>query len=418
MTEEQVLHWIHSTELFGSVLGLASIRELLKRLGNPQKKVRMIHVAGTNGKGSVCAMLASVLTEEGYRTGLYTSPYVEEFRERICIDGEMISSSNLAECGMKVKQACETMTKDGLSHPTEFELVTALGFLYFAQQKCDFVVLEVGLGGRLDATNVIDPPLLAVITSIDYDHTERLGNTLEKIAYEKCGIIKPGSIVVSSPGQQEEVLQVMNQRAKEEHISLFIAPEPKEIKATLEQTMFEWNREQYSLPLLGGYQAQNGATALEAIERLREASVAISNRAVMEGFRKVRHKARMELIRPGLLIDGGHNLSGIKALCDFVRQAKEKGRILIVAGMLEDKDYQACASLLRKLADVLISTQSDSPRKLEAEAFAQCAKADLCEKDPVKAVELALNQKQQDDLIVACGSFTLAGPIRSKFLKK
>lgn len=418
MTQEQVIQWIHSTELFGSVLGLSSIRELLRRLGNPQKKLQIIHVAGTNGKGSVCTMLASVLTAQGYRTGLYTSPYIEEFRERICIDNEMISPSALAECGQLVKQACDEMRADGLSHPTEFELVTAIGLLYFEREKCDFVVLEVGLGGRLDATNVIDPPLLSVITMIDFDHVARLGNTLGEIAYEKCGIMKEGSRAVSAPNQPPEAEQVIRETASRLNIPLSFAASPSRISASFQKTEFVWNDETYAVPLLGEYQAFNAATALEAMGKLQKIGVAISKEAIVKGLSKVRHKARMELIRPNLMIDGGHNLSGITALCDFIRQRKENRKIFIVAGMLEDKDHRACGALLRQTADVLIATQTDSPRRLEAEVFARDTQADFCKQDPIEAVRLALQLAKPEDLIVACGSFTLAGPIRSEFLIK
>ncbi len=418
MTEEQVLNWIHSTELFGSVLGLDTIRELLKRLGNPQNQMKIVHVAGTNGKGSVCSMLASILTESGYKTGLYTSPYIEQFRERIRIDGQMISADQLAKCGKQVKQACEQMTKDGLPHPTEFELVTALGFLYYAQQQCDFVVLEVGLGGRLDATNVIDAPLLSIITSIDFDHVARLGNTLKEIAFEKCGIIKKGTVVVTSPNQPDEVLQVIKARSNEESVSLCIAKTPCNIHATMKETVFVCDGSTYSLPLLGQYQTQNGATVLEAVKQLNLLGIEISDSALRRGLAKVEHIARLELIRPNLLIDGGHNLSGIKALTSFIRQTKKEGRIYVVAGMLKDKDYVKCAKLLRGLADVLIATETDSPRKLEAKEFSECCQADLCEPDLVKAVKTALDQATDKDMVIACGSFTLVGPVRSNFLIK
>lgn len=418
MTEQEMMNWIHSTELFGSVLGLDSIRELLNRLDNPQKKLRIIHVAGTNGKGSVCSMLASVLTEAGYRTGLYTSPYVEQFRERIRIDGTMISPEELAECGECVKCAAEQMVKDGLSHPTEFELITALGFLYYARKKCDFVVLEVGLGGRLDATNVIDPPVLSVITMIDYDHTDRLGDTLEQIAFEKCGIIKSGSVVVTSPNQPGAVLSVIRKKCEEESVSLFVTDEPKEVQASFDGTSFCWEGERYCLPLLGNYQAKNGVTVLEALKQLRNSGILISDEAVQRGLKQVTHIARMELIRPNLMIDGGHNLSGICEMITFLRNTNRKGRTIVVLGMLEDKDYPACARLLREYSDVLIATETDSPRKLKAERLAGQSGADICETDMFRAVQLACELAERDDLVIVCGSFTLVGPIRARFLEK
>lgn len=418
MTERQILDWIHSTEKFGSVLGLKSIRELMNRLGNPQEQLQFIHVAGTNGKGSICSMLASVLTESGYKTGLYTSPYIEQFRERIRIDGIMISESELVTCGNEVKKACEEMVRDGLSHPTEFELVTAIGFLYYAKQKCDYVVLEVGLGGRLDATNVISSPLLTIITTIDFDHVARLGNTLKEIAFEKCGIIKKGTSVVTSPNQAKEVLDLIKKRVAEEKAKLIITKNPENETATFEGTCFRYDNHEYTLPLLGDYQTINGATVIECVHCLRELGVVISEESLCSGLKKVTHIARMEFIRKNMLIDGGHNLSGIESLCDFVRRNHKNGRIYVVSAMLEDKDYKSCAKLLRELADVLITTETDSPRKIPAEKFATFCQSDFTEPDCCKAVQLALGQIEENDLILVCGSFTLVGPIRSEFIEK
>lgn len=417
MTEEQVISWIHSTERFGSVLGLASITELLRRLGNPQKKLKIIHVAGTNGKGSVCAALAAILTAQGYRTGLYTSPYIEEFRERICIGNQMISPADLAKCGERVKQCCDGMERDGLAYPTEFELVTAIGFLYFEQSQCDFVVLEVGLGGRLDATNVIDPPLLSVITSIDFDHVDRLGHTLREIAFEKCGIIKPGSVAVTSPGQTDEALRVIREVTAERKVPLSVSPMPEQICADLSGTAFTWKGQAYRSALLGGHQAINAACCLQGIEALRANGVTVSDEAVRLGLSRVRHKARMELIRPNFILDGGHNLSGVTALCDFIRHIRGDRKIVIVAGMLRDKDYRSCGSMLRREADVLIATQTDSPRRLPMEEFAAAAQADECFENPVDAAQRALALAGKSGLAVACGSFTTVGPIRSKYCR-
>ena len=418
MSETKILDWIHSTEKFGSILGLASIRELMNRLGNPQEQLKFIHVAGTNGKGSVCSMLASILTECGYKTGLYTSPFIEQFRERIRIDGIMISESDLVICGNEVKKVCEEMVLDGLPHPTEFELVTAIGFLYYAKQKCDYVVLEVGLGGRLDATNIISSPLLTVITTIDFDHVARLGNSLKEIAFEKCGIIKSKTTVVTSPNQTDDVLQLIKTITAEKNATLSIAQNPINENATFEETYFEYANQEYRLPLLGKYQTINGATVIECVNCLRILGVDIPKEALYSGLNKVTHIARMEFIRKNLLIDGGHNLSGIESLCDFVRQNHKNGRIYVISAMLEDKDYKSCAKLLRELADIFISTETDSPRKLTAEEFAVFCQADIIESDCRKAVQLALNNAEENDLIIVCGSFTLVGPIRSEFIEK
>ena len=221
MNYRETLDWIHGTERFGSQLGLTRMQELLRRLGDPQKGLRCIHVAGTNGKGSTTTMIASALQKAGFKTGRYISPFILEFRERMQINGEMIPPESLASLGEKVRLAADEMGQEG-TPPTEFELVTAIGFLWFAAERCDAVVLEVGLGGRLDATNVIEAPLVAAICRIDYDHTAILGDTLTAIAGEKCGILKPGSRVICYPDQAEEALAVIRRRTREEGDRLIV----------------------------------------------------------------------------------------------------------------------------------------------------------------------------------------------------
>lgn len=431
MTYDEAIEFIYSACRFGSVLGLDSIGELLSRLGNPQKQLQYIHVAGTNGKGSTCAMLANILQKQGYRTGLYISPYVEEFGERMQVNGQKIPPDVVGELTGQLRAASESMCRDGLAHPTEFELVTALAFLYFVREKCDYVVLEVGLGGRFDATNIIDPPLLAIITLIDIDHTKQLGTTIPQIAFEKCGIIKAGCKgVVSYGAQHAEALAVIRREANGKGVPLTLPDQEgffQKSSGTLDQdgiksfdadgTRFTYRGEAYFLPLLGKHQVQNALTVLAATDALNQYGVKISLESVRAGMETVRFPGRMERIRDNLFIDGAHNLSGMEAFCDAARLVAGDRRIIAVAGMLADKDYTHCAALLRETCDYLIATAPEHPRALASEEFAKVSGADTCDPDAERAVETALRLAGQGALVCVCGSLYLIGGIRRRFRK-
>lgn len=401
MNYDEALAFIHSVLKFGSKLGLANISELMRRLGNPQDKIKTIHVAGTNGKGSTSAMLAKILECQGYKTGLFTSPYIEDFCERIQINSEMIDRDTLARLTYKVKAVCDSMVEDGFNHPTEFEVVTAIGFLYFAE--CDYAVIEVGLGGRLDATNVLKAPVLSVITFIDYDHTEYLGETLAEIAYEKCGIIKPGVPVVSYPYQADEALGVIQKSAVEKNSKLYIAKAEN-----------KYNGIPIFPSMLGEHQKKNMQTVLEAVRVLKEYGCEISDVSVVNGIEKTKFIGRFEYIDDNLIIDGAHNSSGMKTFCDTVRECKYN-RLIVVCGMLGDKSYEECAEMVSEVADVLIATEPDNPRKLPAEKFAEVLGTDLYFQSPLEAVSYAKAILEEGDLIAVCGSLYLIGEIRQKF---
>lgn len=409
MTIEQAMDFIHGTEKFGSVLGLDSVGELLRRLDNPQQKLRFIHVAGTNGKGSTCTMLARCLTKQGYRTGLFTSPYLEDFRERIRVDGEMIAPDRLAALTHRVAQACHDMVAEGWAHPTEFELVTALGFLYFLEQRCELVVLEVGLGGRFDATNIIPAPLVAVICVIARDHMEQLGETLPEIAGEKCGIIKPGSRVVCYGQQPEEALHTIRSCTEQVGVPLYL-PSPEDV-VLQEQGVFSYHSFTISLPLLGAHQIQNALTVLTTVEALRDCGLQIDTEKVEQAIGTVTFAGRIEQVRENLWLDGAHNRSGMEALCKTLQE--QNRRIVAVCGMLRDKEYEACAALLADVADVIVTTEPANPRKLPAEEFARVFSTPWFESDPQKALALAESLAHEDDLICVCGSLYLLGEIRS-----
>ena len=338
MNYEQALQYIHSVNWAFCKPGLERITALCRALGNPQKKLRFIHVAGTNGKGSTSSMLASILQKAGYRTGLYTSPYIRTFCERIRVDGENIPEDALAKLTEQIQPIADTMQ----DKPTEFELITALAFEYFYRTKCDAVVLEVGLGGRLDSTNVIENTALSIITGIDFDHTALLGNTISEIAAEKAGIIKEGRPVLFGGADGEAydtVLGIAQQKNAPFHQVLRSSYVQKE--ATLEGTVFDYMHYQnLHLPLLGVYQSYNATLVLTAVELLKEQGFAIDDKAVCQGLSAVRWPARFELLSrdPIIIYDGGHNPEGVRAAVASIKAYFGGQRVNILSGVMADKD--------------------------------------------------------------------------------
>lgn len=307
MTPAEALEFIHSESWLGSKPGLSRTQELLHRCGDPQDRLRFVHVAGTNGKGSVCAMLASVLTAAGYKTGLYISPYIARFSERMSIDGREIPMEELAQITEMIRPHALAMEDS----PTEFELVTAIAMEYFARSRCDIVVLEVGLGGRLDSTNVIAAPECAVLTNIGLDHTEILGDTVEMIAAEKAAIIKTGSTAVLY-AQKASVMELARETCQSLGVPLRIADFSRltSVSDTLDGQVFRYRSwEELNLPLLGAHQLRNAAVVLETVEALRGRGYEIPQAAVREGLAKTRWPARFEIVsrKPYFVVDGGHN---------------------------------------------------------------------------------------------------------------
>lgn len=424
MTYEEVLEFIHNALKGGIKPGLSRIARLMEHLGNPEKTLRFIHVAGTNGKGSTAATIASILKEAGYRTGLYISPFIQDFRERISIDGRMISKEDLVLLMERIIRVSHLMEREELGAPTEFELVTALAFLYYAEQHCDFVVLEVGLGGRFDATNVIDVPLVSVICSISMDHMEYLGNTLEQIAFEKAGIMKEDGVTVLYPVQQPCVFETIRELAGERKNEL-ITPALGELRILRESSggnVFQYRGEEYRTPLLGEHQIYNALTALEAV-RVLQRTVAIPEDAVKNGMAHTAFPGRLEMVhqRPDVLIDGGHNSDGVRCTVEAVKKLYPGRRILGVMGVCKDKEYQETVSAVAQLCDVLIATQADTPRRLDAAQVARVAQAHcnhvLVAEKPEEAIRLALWEAAPQDVILCCGSLYWIGDIRTYFHK-
>lgn len=419
MDYQQTLDYIHSLNKFGKKAGLNNITRLLALMGNPQDKLKYVHIAGTNGKGSTTTMIASVLQNAGYKTGKYISPFVIDFRERMQINNEMISQAELIECAAYVKQFADQMTAEG-EGPIEFEVVTAIAFEWFARSGCDIVSLEVGLGGRYDATNVIKPPLASVICSISLDHVEILGDTIDKIAYEKCGIIKEGSVTVCYPDQYPLALEVIKEQAALHSNQLIIGDRGAvEVRSTgLEGTRLRYKGLDILLPLPGSHQINNFLNAVEALLYLREAhGYQISDACIEEGIAKVRFPARMELLhtKPTIILDGAHNQSGIDVLCNALEMVKDR-KISLIIGMLGDKDFSSSLGRLAAMVDHIHTVTPPTPRALSAEKLAEQLKtikdAVSAYESPEAAFAAAVRDLGTEDVLVICGSLYLATDMR------
>lgn len=362
--------YLEQLRLVGSRFGTDCEKELLSLLGNPQDKLRFIHVAGTNGKGSFCSMMSSVLQKQGYKVGLYTSPYIVIFNDRIRVNGLPIAEDDINDLFLRVRQKADTMK----TPPSSFDFITAAAFLWFYETKCDIVVLEVGLGGRYDSTNVIKNSLLSVITGIAFDHTEILGDTIEKIAWEKAGIIKENCPALYG-GNDEKALNVIKNECEEKHSELTVKnPDSlKILSTTLDGTEFEFDGKEYFIRLLGLYQPANAATVLAAIDVLRKHGFEISETAVKDGLASAVWQARFEKIadEPVVLYDGGHNPQGVRAAVESVRAYFGDKKINLLVGILADKAHGEMAEELAKIADRVICIAPPSPRALPAEALAE-----------------------------------------------
>lgn len=425
MNYQEALDYIHGTYKFGSKLGLENIKYLLDLLGNPHKKLKIIHVAGTNGKGSTCSYIHSILKEAGYRVGLYTSPYLEEFTERMRINGEDIPKDKLGNITAIVKDKIEQMVAEGKNHPTEFEVVTAIAFYYYAEENVDFVVLEVGLGGRLDATNVVEDPLLSVITPIGLDHTEYLGDTLAKIGYEKGGIIKENGFVLSYP-QEEEVMEVLEGLCKERSSKLFVTDfESLTIhNSSVEEQTFSVNilgkaYDDIKIQMAGIHQIYNACTALGVVEILRTyRDISIEEEAIRNGLYHAKWPGRFEVLRknPLIIIDGAHNLHGAIALRKSMDSLLKDHKITFVVGMLQDKDVEGVLEDVMPLMNKVIATRPNNPRAMSAEDLAEKLKGFhketyACEDIP-SAIKKAFDITDPKEVILFSGSLYMIGEVR------
>lgn len=422
MTTEQALEYIRSVKWLGSKPGLSRIRALLQSLGNPQKSLKFVHVAGTNGKGSTCAMISSVLCTAGYRVGLHTSPYLSRLNECMRVCGTQITDKKLTELVEIVRPAADAMD----DHPTEFEIITALALTFFSRHKCDIVVLEVGLGGELDSTNVIDTPELAVITAIGLDHTAQLGNTIGLVASTKAGIIKPGGDVVVY-GAEPEALRVFEDRCASVGAKLtrvdFSRLTVREL--TLDGSVSDFEPyKNLRIPLAGAFQPKNMALAVTALEVLRDKGWNIKDEHLRAGLANTAWPGRFELLRrdPVVILDGAHNVHGITAACDGFKALFPGRKLVILIGVMADKDVGTMTKLLSEYAAAFVTVTPHNPRALPAKELARLlgqygvpvTACDTIDDGVRKSLQLA---RDSNAPIAALGSLYFSADVRKAFME-
>lgn len=431
MNYNEALQFIHESHKFGMRLGLDNIKKLLELLGNPQDNLNIIHVAGTNGKGSTCSFISSILKESGYKVGLYTSPFLETFTERIRVNGENIREEEVGKIVSLIKEKIEIMVSEGYSYPTEFEIVTAMAFYYYNQEKVDFVALEVGLGGRYDATNVIDKPVVSAITSISLDHTGILGDTLAKIAFEKGGIIKEDCPTIVYP-QQEEASEVIKNICAEKK-SKYIECDFKNIEiksSNINSQIYNCNingkeLRDLEIKLIGDHQIKNSIVALNVIEYLNDIKITnISEENIRKGLLETKWPGRIEKIseNPMFIIDGAHNEEGAKSLANSIDKYFENKNKILVIGMLEDKDIESVLDLLIPKFNKVITTTPDNPRAIDANKLKEKIERYnievTCKPNIKEAVDYALEISNKDDVIISAGSLYMIGNVRTIIVNK
>ena len=420
MDYQQSRAYIRDAEQYaGGAMDLTNIKELMKRLGNPQDQLKYIHVAGTNGKGSVIAYLYTTLMKAGYHVGRYISPSVYSYREKIETEGKPISREKFAEQTKRVAAVIEEMTAEGLAHPTPFEIETAVAFLFFAEEKCDPVILEVGMGGITDATNLITTTELAVLVPISMDHQSFLGNTISEIAEKKAGIIKPGSSVVTI-GQETEALEVIKKTGAEAGADVCVADvsEAEVLEADFTGQRFCYKGEEYTLSLAGSYQTENAVLALEALRILDERGYHTTLEQRKEGLWATRWNGRLTIIHkdPLFIVDGAHNPAAADMLEDSVRKYFKDRRLFFIMGVFKDKDYPYIIRKLCPYAEQILAIETpDNPRALPAEELAKAIRpynANVrAEKNIPRAVEELFEMAGKDDVILSFGSLSFIGEI-------
>lgn len=427
ITFTEAMEYIYSTGKYGSVLGLESMKCLLEELNNPQKELKFVHIGGTNGKGSTGAFIGSVLAVSGYKVGRYISPSVLAYEEKIqtlSYDGKGLLTSNITkdqtvEAIKEIKSACDRMVEKGHKHPTTFEIETAMSFLHFKIIKCDITVIEVGLGGRLDATNVIQNVLCSVITSISMDHMDYLGDTLAKIAKEKAGIIKPFVPVVSYE-QQKEVRKVLKETCDSQNSSFVMADfsDVRIIAEDLSGTIFHYqNYKDLFISLLGENQVYNGVVALHAIEELIKKGYTINEKQIREGFRLTKWRGRFEVIKehPTIIVDGAHNEDAARMLAHNIELYFNGKHLTFIMGVLKDKDYESILQHTASYANTIITITPNNNRGLPSSELAKAAR-EYCNhvidgETVSNALELALEQVDKEDIVLIFGSLSFLGDI-------
>lgn len=419
---EESLKYIKSTQKFGSVLGLERIRKLMALLGDPQKELKFVHVAGTNGKGSTVAFMGSVLTEAGYSVGMYTSPGLHGLNDRIRIGTKEIADHQVSEIMTDIRKSIEEMIQEGYDSPTEFEIITALALLHFHREHCDIVLLEVGLGGRLDSTNVIDAPAVSVITSVDYDHMDILGNTLGEIAGEKAGILKPGTELILYP-QREEVEEVILLKADALGIPVHKVNfnEVQILRQDDYTQQFRYEGEDYKLTILGDHQVKNAVVAMEALKLLSSRVMRIPHDDLKKGLLLAKWPGRFEMLShdPLVVIDGAHNRQGVEVLKGNLKRYFEGRKVIFIMGVLKDKNYTEMVREVLPLAKSFVTITVDNERALRGDELASMIREEgkeaFAAETVEKAVEKALSLREEDDILCGFGSLYYINEVREYF---
>ena len=411
-TAQDAIDHIHSLSRFGKKSGLSNITLMLERLDNPHRKMKFVHVVGTNGKGSVSNMTKNILTSHGYKVGYYTSPYIEFFSERICIGNDMISDDDLISYTSRVIEVSKDI------HPIEFEFITAMAFLYFKEKACDVVVLEAGLGGRLDSTNVIDTPLVNVITPIGYDHTQILGETLSEIAFEKACTIKENSTVVISAKMHDECKNVISKRCAEMSAKLIVPDSfPQNVSYSLSGTSFTYKGNHYILSLLGTYQVDNAITAIETAHALMS-KLELGEDDISKGLSSSFWKCRFEIsgTSPLTVLDGAHNSHGIEALIESIDTYFQNRKKIFLFSMLGEKDWQKSIDLICDRCDRIVLTKVPSQRVTQSdemlEAIKKKGKDCIYIESYTEAYQKARHLAGDDGVVFVFGSLYLSGALR------
>ena len=422
------LQYLANLTTFGINFGLGRIQELLKRLGNPEKVLRVVHVGGTNGKGSTTVMIARILREAGYKVGVFTSPHMHDYRERMVINGQMIPKEKVIKVIARVRPHLEAMVAEGYEHPTEFEVSTALAFLYFAEESVDYAVIEVGLGGAIDSTNVVTP-LVSVITNVGMDHMDYLGSDVVSIAKVKAGIIKPQSVVVTA-SENLDVIEVLREQAKAMGVPLWLVGEDVrweskwsgELEQEFDLIGLHSTYLKLRLHLMGLHQLRNAATAITVCEVLQsQYDVRIPREAIYAGLREVEWFGRLELLslNPKILLDGAHNVDGATALAQAL-PLYERNKLILCLGMLADKEREKVVNMLVPLADELIITRPDSPRAGDWRALGKLAEQHgrpvTCIENPKEAVVFALKRLGENDMLCVTGSIYMLAEARQALI--
>jgi len=413
MNYQESIRYLTACQVLGSKPGLATVTELLRRLGNPQNTLSVIHLAGTNGKGSVGCFLQTVLKEAGFCVGFFTSPYLFCHREMIQLNGEDITEKDFEAILSVVGKHADAMEDEGLLHPTEFEIMTAAAYLFFSEKQCDYVIMEAGMGGEKDATNVVKQKEVSVLTRIDYDHVQFLGNTLTEITREKCGIFRKNCPAVIYPCQETETLLTIQKEAEKRGASLVIPLRDAVIieKSDGEGSVFSYGKLKHLvISMCGKHQVYNAVTALAVLLVLQQKGADISDDAMYRGFLNAHWAGRFELLskKPPVLLDGAHNLNGAKAFVEAVLTSFPRQAFIGVVGMLRDKDFKASLSEFAKVCDSLILTEVPNPRSARAEELLLAAEglgiSAVAIPNPKEAVLQAFRDRQEGQGVLCVGS--------------